>query len=131
MRISDWSSDVCSSDLIFAVEIADASGADRAHEGHARNGERSRRRDHCEDVGLIMAVIAQHLSDGVDLVIETFGEQRADRTVDQAADQGFLFGRDAFALRSEENTSELQSLMSISYAVFCLKQKKKHQTKHT
>src|SRR3546814_13806339 len=47
MRISDWSSDVCSSDL---------------------------------------------------LVIETFGEQRADRTVDQAADQSFLFGRAAFAL---------------------------------
>src|SRR3546814_4861774 len=45
-----------------------------------------------------MAVIAQHLSDGVDLVIETFGEQRADRTVDQAADQSFLFGRAAFAL---------------------------------
>src|SRR3546814_7478996 len=124
MRISDWSSDVCSSDLIFAVEIADASGADRAHEGHARNGERSRRRDHCEDVGLIMAVIAQHLSDGVDLVIETFGEQRADRTVDQAADQSFLFGRAAFALeeaagRSEEHTSELQSNMRTSYAGFC------------
>src|SRR3546814_4837369 len=31
---------------------------------------------------------------------------------------------DALALRSEENTSELQSLMRISYAVFCLKQKK-------
>src|SRR3546814_8353742 len=29
-------------------------------------------------------------------------------------------------VRSEEHTSELQSLMSISYAVFCLKQKKKH-----
>src|SRR3546814_9649706 len=30
--------------------------------------------------------------------------------------------------RSEEHTSELQSLMRISYAVFCLKQKKKHTT---
>src|SRR3546814_10696379 len=30
--------------------------------------------------------------------------------------------------RSEEHTSELQSLMRISYAVFCLKKKKKHQT---
>src|SRR3546814_8253857 len=29
--------------------------------------------------------------------------------------------------RSEEHTSELQSLMRISYAVFCLKKKKKHQ----
>src|SRR3546814_9671927 len=33
-------------------------------------------------------------------------------------------------MRSEEHTSELQSLMRISYAVFCLK-KKKNQTKHT
>src|SRR3546814_1641136 len=31
---------------------------------------------------------------------------------------------DTFALRSEEHTSELQSLMRISYAVFCLKKKK-------
>src|SRR3546814_3847373 len=33
--------------------------------------------------------------------------------------------------RSEEHTSELQSLMRISYAVFCLKQKKKHQSNKT
>src|SRR3546814_3717827 len=32
--------------------------------------------------------------------------------------------------RSEEHTSELQSLMRISYAVFCLKKKKKHNQKH-
>src|SRR3546814_4438670 len=33
--------------------------------------------------------------------------------------------------RSEEHTSELQSLMRISYAVFCLKKKKKKKTEHT
>src|SRR3546814_10249601 len=33
--------------------------------------------------------------------------------------------------RSEEHTSELQSLMRISYAVFCLKQKRRNLTKHT
>src|SRR3546814_6255802 len=33
--------------------------------------------------------------------------------------------------RSEEHTSELQSLMRLSYAVFCLKKKKDTQTKHT
>src|SRR3546814_2718829 len=33
--------------------------------------------------------------------------------------------------RSEEHTSELQSLMRISYAVFCLKKKKRHYTLHT
>src|SRR3546814_8664525 len=34
-------------------------------------------------------------------------------------------------LRSEEHTSELQSLMRISYAVFCLKKKKKYRIEHT
>src|SRR3546814_3376324 len=40
------------------------------------------------------------------------------------------FDREGY-LRSEEHTSELQSLMRISYAVFCLKKKKKKQTKTT
>src|SRR3546814_17718576 len=68
MRISDWSSDVCSSDL------------------------------HREDVGLVVAVIAQNLGNDVDFVVETFGEQRTDRTIGQTRNQGFLFGRAAFAL---------------------------------
>src|SRR3546814_1567858 len=38
---------------------------------------------------------------------------------------GRPFLQDAFATRSEEHTSELQSLMRISYAVFCLKKKNK------
>src|SRR3546814_6596771 len=38
-------------------------------------------------------------------------------------------GEQATALRSEEHTSELQSLMRISYAVFCLKKKKQHKTR--
>src|SRR3546814_2433302 len=36
----------------------------------------------------------------------------------------------AFPSRSEEHTSELQSLMRISYAVFCLKKKNKHKNKN-
>src|SRR3546814_2437251 len=39
--------------------------------------------------------------------------------------------RDGAVRRSEEHTSELQSLMRISYAVFCLKKKKQKQTKYT
>src|SRR3546814_1479123 len=39
-------------------------------------------------------------------------------------------GRDARRERSEEHTSELQSLMSISYAVFCLKKKTNNKTQH-
>src|SRR3546814_1629138 len=45
-------------------------------------------------------------------------------------DMGMITREDIIlALRSEEHTSELQSLMRISYAVFCLK-KKKNKTKH-
>src|SRR3546814_1009190 len=45
---------------------------------------------------------------------------------------GRVLGKQAKAARSEEHTSELQSLMRISYAVFCLKKKKrKHTTKQT
>src|SRR3546814_8777326 len=40
------------------------------------------------------------------------------------------FMREADWFRSEEHTSELQSLMRISYAVFCLKKKKKHIQTH-
>src|SRR3546814_4125001 len=64
--------------------------------------------------------------------VEREGVPRAADAVQQALDQagraiaileGLLGGRD---YRSEEHTSELQSLMRISYAVFCLKKKKKH-----
>src|SRR3546814_10207250 len=43
-------------------------------------------------------------------------------------DDGEVSGNHAENLRSEEHTSELQSLMRISYAVFCLKKKHKHNT---
>src|SRR3546814_6103001 len=97
MRISDWSSDVCSSDLhadrqtaplrrtpVFAVTIGGA--MDRAQ----------RERQQCRNVG-------RHA-------------RRTGQTEQRTATD---------AERSEEHTSELQSLMRISYAVFCLK--KKHQ----
>src|SRR3546814_4341520 len=45
------------------------------------------------------------------------------------ADDGRILGPDDF--RSEEHTSELQSLMRISYAVFCLKKKKENNKKTT
>src|SRR3546814_2102939 len=44
--------------------------------------------------------------------------------------QGLLGTRAAMHVRSEEHTSELQSLMRISYAVFCLKKKKNTTTGH-
>src|SRR3546814_6601823 len=42
---------------------------------------------------------------------------------------GYQFNKTSNVSRSEEHTSELQSLMRISYAVFCLKKKKTPQTK--
>src|SRR3546814_6914082 len=50
---------------------------------------------------------------------------------DGGADQGVRFrpfSAEVHTIRSEEHTSELQSLMRISYAVFCLKKKNKKQT---
>src|SRR3546814_4866293 len=120
MRISDWSSDVCSSDLLHAPDItveqiveAGRDAGQRIFEsliGHARFAHDQ-----------IPAVIGPEAHD--------LGGRRtnAERTVITAIDDA---GRDVqcaleFA-RSEEHTSELQSLMRISYAVFCL-QKKKQQ----
>src|SRR3546814_4729081 len=87
MRISDWSSDVCSSDLL----------ADR--EGRHRNS-------------------AGHLDDRIEAVDAAQGR----RLDGNAEHRNAGHRRDH---RSEEHTSELQSLMRISYAVFCLKKKKK------
>ncbi len=85
-------------ELIFAILVTDAGRADRSHEGHAGQGQRSRRGDHRHNVRLAFAVERQHLGDNVDFVIETFGEQRTDRAVDQAGNQRFLFGRAALTL---------------------------------
>src|SRR3546814_1175746 len=62
---------------------------------------------------------------------EVFGEN-ADATFRRA--DAMLLGRttyEQFAYRPEEHTSELQSLMRISYAVFCLKTKNTHTIMHT
>src|SRR3546814_8195021 len=95
MRISDWSSDVCSADLAVARRDQGAGGAGPAHRRQGAGGRaRADRR-------------AQQMGRG----------GRSLRAVQRRA-------RGARG-RSEEHTSELQSLMRISYAVFCLKKKKK------
>src|SRR3546814_10897694 len=120
MRISDWSSDVCSSDLIvLGGRVDHVVGAQHQH-----------------DVGLReLAVDVVHLED---LVVGNFGFGQQDvHMARHAARHGVdgVFDGDAFFSeffsqffkRSEEHTSELQSLMRISYAVFCLKKKIKKQ----
>src|SRR3546814_1603099 len=118
MRISDWSADVCSSDLELPVGKQPprhvAFGAERRDEAdqHDQTGVGHQSRDLCDasdvfdPVGVGEAEVAvQSMADVV--AIEQIGvvAQRVQALLDQ--------------VRSEEHTSELQSLMRISYAVFC------------
>src|SRR3546814_8552976 len=110
MRISDWSSDVCSSDLKFGRLVGPAFGFARLvvvreldqHPGaaisrHLRLGER--------DVPATLLPIAARRAPAAPAV--------------KARNRRFDVMR-----RSEEHTSELQSIMRISYAVFCLQNKR-------
>src|SRR3546814_3181368 len=113
MRISDWSSDVCSSDLAL----------DRRRRGQvrcARGPARAALRRH-------PARSAQIRSRADRRGVEARGRAtRADRRLPQTARRRVALPVPD-GLRSEEHTSELQSLMRISYAVFCLKNKKKEK----
>src|SRR3546814_2433400 len=135
MRMSDWSSDVCSSDrpLDLAggaldgrpVRLALGVLADPSAGGHRRLADRmgpAERPD--SDRPLPAGELARP------------GFRRAGTCSDyrrlgsgRAAGLVQLTPRRRLAGRSEEHTSELQSLMRISYAVFCLKKKKNNQTK--
>src|SRR3546814_9295181 len=107
MRISDWSSDVCSSDLEELRGVVLEVGAELAELLHANEIG-------LEDVLCLGDAVAV---DEVDVHL-----------TGHAGEQGSEFHdlHSAAILRSEEHTSELQSLMRISYAVFCLKKKKQH-----
>src|SRR3546814_1867050 len=106
MRISDWSSDVCSSDLRSGIR---ARGA-----GKCRRDGDNRPADETGGV--------RPAAQGTE--IGRIGRHRR-RELDGADDHHPLSGQySGVAGRSEEHTSELQSLMRISYAVFCLKKKK-------
>ena len=83
---------------VFAVDIADARGADRAHEGQAGNGQRGGRRDQRHDIGIILQVVGQNLRHHQRFVAIAVGEQRTDGAVDQARDQRLALGRRALAL---------------------------------
>src|SRR3546814_5006981 len=115
MRISDWSSDVCSSDLDHVEarhQVRTAVADVQAHVLAGVGGERvvAGERPFAaveQHVGRVLVHALLHVEPLVALLAELA------RGVE---------------VRSEEHTSELQALMRISYAVFCLKKKK---TKHT
>src|SRR3546814_2426142 len=132
MRISDWSSDVCSSDLGDRAAMADSAagardGADAGRAVRSRNLQRAGIAD------LVVAVLGDggaagqgDRSCGTDrhVIGGAIGDGRgADGGGGGGTDGGFR--RRIGHRRSEEHTSELQSLMRISYAVFCLKKKTK------
>src|SRR3546814_3576427 len=120
MRISDWSSDVCSSDLVaqaalaalghqHAVAVArhvadDLVGGDVDDLGADR-----------DDDGGVLAALAVAL-----LAHAVLAALRAEPLLVAEVDQGVEVLR-RLQPRSEEHTSELQSLMRNSYAVFCSK----------
>src|SRR3546814_6162621 len=95
MRISDWSSDVCSSDLLL-LQFPDQRGFGRLPRFDLAAGKFPEMRHRLAR----RALLQQHAAIRVD---QSGGDHR-----------------------SEEHTSELQSLMRISYAVFCLKKKNEH-----
>src|SRR3546814_6076637 len=104
MRISDWSSDVCSSDLWGGI-VAPEDFNPFAWQLPRELTE--------EELRLQGAIPGQETKKGDNILnggqVDRFGARM----------------RPGDVIRSEEHTSELQSLMRISYAVFCLKKKKK------
>ena len=83
---------------VFVVDEADAGAADRAHERRAGQRQRRGRRDHGDDVGIVLLVVREHGDGHLRVAAPAVGEQRTDRAVDQARGQRVLFGRTALAL---------------------------------
>src|SRR3546814_8647650 len=110
MRISDWSSDVCSSDLLVEPLSLD--------EAYLDVSENKR--------GLASATeVAQQIRREIreQLQLTASAGVAPNKFVAKIASD-WKKPDGLFVVRSEEHTSELQSLMRSSYAVFCLKKKK-------
>src|SRR3546814_4003848 len=121
MRISDWSSDVCSSDL-RAEECMSAIDPRADRVGHSNTVLRAlgqiRNDLEYRPISEILSELPQHMQ----------RVQKVTREASEAIRSRFFPTQAEPSWRSEEHTSELQSLMRISYAVFCLKKKKNKTT---
>src|SRR3546814_4129491 len=111
MRISDWSSDVCSSDLI-ASELRDTQAllGDVLPKWGAARDELARTQVRAPVSGTVVG-LGVHTVGGV---------IAAGQTLMDIVPRHSAVVIEARFSRSEEHTSELQSLMRNSYAVFCL-----------
>src|SRR3546814_9114447 len=118
MRISDWSSDVCSSDLY----VPNPQGrchytGDNDPRGRARDRQSWRRKSGPPQISESRAL--RHLATKIGTPrFWIWTSPMSRRAPCSSSGRGCAAGN-----RSEEHTSELQSLMRISYAVFCLKKK--------
>src|SRR3546814_3521522 len=112
MRISDWSSDVCSSDLFYpGVPVLRTIGRRLLLLIPTLFG-----------LSVLLFFWVRALPGGP--AVALLGERATPEAVERINE---LYGFN----RSEEHTSELQSLMRISYAVFCLKKNIIHKKTHT
>src|SRR3546814_995589 len=117
MRISDWSSDVCSSDLPDLARPA-ALCLDRAgHPTSVFEGASMTTTPSADAAPTDMTAMRA--------AIET-GRTTSAALVERAIERAEAVNPQLNFIRSEEHTSELQSLMRITYAVFCLKKKNKN-----
>src|SRR3546814_6970544 len=122
MRISDWISDVCSSDFVGDVStslLADGGScpADFATSGAFQPAGGRGDASDCLFDGAGCCLLASAAAP----------RRRNLEASDPVAEDRQRSVLAALIARSEEHTSELQSLMRISYAVFCLKKKKPHK----
>src|SRR3546814_9721240 len=112
MRISDWSSDVCSSDLPDVLRRCIPGCQSLTKESDTRM---------VATVEIKIGPIGARFNGAVELADINAPDSYTLIMEGQAGTVGFV---KSIVKRSEEHTSELQSLMRISYAVFCLKKKK-------
>src|SRR3546814_9166893 len=122
MRISDWSSDVCSSDLSSARAL-EAGQEVYAHYGDAAAKPRiaiALRRGRREMTGSRTGMVGS-------LKIYVPGPGGYQQIDGSKFYDARYWEPEKYQQRSEEHTSELQSLMRNSYPVFCLKKKKRTQ----
>src|SRR3546814_8036159 len=126
MRISDWSSDVCSSDLLEDSVAPANKAAARGHIADYLAGTRevvTLVRVNPLDGHMTAADVAAIVGARPDAIMLP----KAEGAPGIAQLDTILRSETKDDARSEEHTSELQSLMRISYAVFCLKNKIKHK----
>src|SRR3546814_8480700 len=144
MRISDWSSDVCSSDLICGRQLAHLDGHDVRNRETRRLGPENQTSRGKPSVFGPLEYHKSGFGDGTGAgFLRAFGVEPPESGSRFRKRPPHLFAADLRARhgqilktrqrrhlqsRSEEHTSELQSLMRTSYAVFCLKKKKTSPT---